>query len=239
MQIDGTKVLITGASQGLGRALAEALARRGAEVVMVARSPGALEHAVDALAREGLRVHAIAADVGVRDAGARIAGAATAMVGAIDIVIHNASALGPVPLSSLADTRDEDIEEALAVNVLGPFRLTRALVGAMVQRGAGTVVHVSSDAAVEAYPSWGAYGASKAATDHLSRTWAAELEGTGVRVISVDPGEMDTAMHAAAIPDADPATLARPATVAEAIAGILERDDVPSGARVTAAEVRP
>lgn len=233
MKLEDQRVIVTGASRGLGRALSEVLAARGAEVVMVARRDGPLEEAAAPLVEQGYRVHTLAADVGERDAGARIAGAASAMAGAIDVVIHNASTLGPTPLSALADTRDEDFEQALAVNVLGPFRLTRALAGAMVQRGRGVVVHVSSDAAVEAYPSWGAYGASKAALDHLSRTWAEELRGTGVRVFSVDPGEMDTAMHAAAIPDADRASLARPEAVAAGIVRLIEDEaSAPSGSRV-------
>ena len=128
---------------------------------------------------------------------------------------------------------DEELRQTLAVNLEGPFRLTRAVVGGMVARGRGTVLNVSSDAAVEAYPTWGAYGASKAALDHLSRIWAAELEGTAVRVVSVDPGEMDTAMHAAAIPDADPAALARPEDVAAAIIDRLE--SAAGGARLQVA----
>jgi NAD(P)-dependent dehydrogenase (short-subunit alcohol dehydrogenase family) len=106
----------------------------------------------------------------------------------------------------------------------------------MALRGAGTVVHISSDAAVEPYPTWGAYGISKAAQDHLSRILAAELQGTGVRVLAVDPGEMDTVMHAAAIPDADRATLARPSEVAARIVQMVEHPDrAPSGARLTPA----
>jgi NAD(P)-dependent dehydrogenase (short-subunit alcohol dehydrogenase family) len=105
----------------------------------------------------------------------------------------------------------------------------------MAIRGAGVIVHVSSDAAVEPYAGWGAYGASKAAQDHLSRILAAELEGTGVRVLAVDPGEMDTAMHAAAIPEADRAALQRPVDVAARIAQMIEDDGrAPTGARLVA-----
>src|SRR5439155_17254231 len=135
-------------------------------------------------------------------------GTAAALVGEVDVVVHDASTLGAVPLRLLADTACEDLEQVLAVNLVGPFRLTKALVGPMILRGGGLVVHVSSDAAVNAYPHWGAYGASKAALDHMGRTWAAELGGTGVRFLAIDPGEMDTDMHAAAIPEADRALLA-------------------------------
>ena len=110
------------------------------------------------------------------------------------------STLGPTPLRLLLDTECEDLAGVLETNLVGPFRLTKVLAGAMAIRGAGTIVHISSDAAVEPYPRWGAYGISKAAQDHLSRILAAELDGTGVRILAVDPGEVDTVMHAAAMP---------------------------------------
>jgi NAD(P)-dependent dehydrogenase (short-subunit alcohol dehydrogenase family) len=107
-------------------------------------------------------------------------------------------------------------------------------------RGRGLIVAVSSDAAVAAYERWGAYSASKAGLDHLMRVFAAELEGTGVRVLSVDPGEMDTDMHAEAMPDADRAALAAPATVAARLADLIEAaDGVPSGARLEVMSWRP
>ncbi len=236
MQLSGSNVIVTGASRGLGRALAEVLAARGARVVLVARDEEKLEEVIAAIRARGHTAHAFGADVGERDAAARIAGAAAAMAGPIDIVVHNASTLGPVPLASLADTASADFERALAVNLVGPFRLTRALLGPMIQRGRGLIVHISSDAALEAYPSWGAYGASKAALDHLSRTWAAELAGTGVRALSIDPGEMDTLMHAQAIPDADRASLARPEDVAKRVAFAIEHE-ASTGSRLLASQV--
>ena len=139
----------------------------------------------------------MAADVGDLDAAFAIAGQAAALVGPVDLLINNASTLGPAPLRLLLDTDCEDLSRALAVNLVGPFRLTKAIAGSMVMRGRGTIVNISSDAAVEAYERWGAYGASKAALDHLTRIWAAELAGTGVRVLAIDPGEMNTA-HARA-----------------------------------------
>ncbi|MCA9514619.1 MAG: SDR family oxidoreductase [Myxococcales bacterium] len=234
MDLAGKNVIITGGSAGLGRALAFALARRGARLALVARGRAALDATVAALRAEGAVAHAFPADVGDKDAVYALTGAIGAVLGDVDAVVHDASTLGPTPLRVLGDTACEDLERVLAVNVVGPFRLTKALIGPMLVRGAGLVVHVSSDAAVEAYPGWGPYGASKAALDHLSRIWAAELDGTGVRFLGVDPGEMDTAMHAAAIPDADPATLARPADVAEAVARLMEDAAIPSGARVAA-----
>ncbi len=181
-------VLITGASRGLGLALSEELARQGARVVMVARDAAPLEAAASAIQRRGGTAHALAADIGDKDAVYPLAGAAAALVGPIDLLIHNASTLGPTPLPLLLDTACEDLEHVLAVNLVGPFRLSKIIAGSMALRGKGLIVHLSSDAAVSAYPGWGAYGVSKAAQDHLARTWAAELEGTGVRSISIDPG---------------------------------------------------
>jgi NAD(P)-dependent dehydrogenase (short-subunit alcohol dehydrogenase family) len=235
MQIRGTGALVTGASRGLGRALAEALATKGARVVMVAREAGPLADAVATIRARGGDVHAVVADIAAKDAVHRIAGQAQGLVGELGIVIHNASTLGPVPLRLLLDTDCEDLQSVLETNLIGPFRLTKIVAGAMALRGDGTIVHISSDAAVEPYPRWGAYSVAKAAQDHLSRILAAELAGTGVRVLAVDPGEMDTKMHADAIPDADRATLQRPAEVAARIVAMIEDDArATSGARLVA-----
>jgi len=224
--------LVTGGSRGLGRELGLALARAGRPVVLVAREAGSLERVVAEIRARGGRAHGIAADIADKDAVTSIVGRAGALVGPIDLVVNNASALGPVPLRLLLDTDCEDLEHALRVNLVGPFRLTKALAGPMVLRGRGTIVNISSDAAIEAYPRWGAYGASKAALDHLGRIWAAELEGTGVRVVTVDPGEMNTRMHADAMPEADVDALADPARVAARIVALLEAGDLPKGGRV-------
>jgi NAD(P)-dependent dehydrogenase (short-subunit alcohol dehydrogenase family) len=243
MMIQGQGALITGASRGLGRALAEALAARGANVALVARDPRPLGDVVAGInVRTGGRAHAIAGDISDKTAVHKIAGQAQGLVGEIPIAIHNASTLGPTPLRLLLDTECEDLAAVLETNLVGPFRLTKILAGAMALRGAGTIVHISSDAAVEAYPRWGAYSISKAAQDHLSRVLAAELDGTGVRILAVDPGEMDTVMHAAAMPEADRATLARPADVAARIVSMIEDDArARSGQRLVAArwEVAP
>jgi len=234
MEVRDRGVLITGASQGLGAALARELAGRGARLALVARGEGPLEEVARGIRERGGVAHAIPADVGDKDATYAISGTAAALLGRIDVLVHDASTLGPVPLRLLLDTDCEDLERVLAVNLVGPFRLTKALVGPMILRGSGLVLHLSSDAATTPYPRWGAYGASKAALDHLARIWAAELEGTGVRLLGVDPGEMDTAMHAAAMPDADRGSLARPEEVARRIAGMIEDDGIPSGARLEA-----
>jgi NAD(P)-dependent dehydrogenase (short-subunit alcohol dehydrogenase family) len=225
--------IVTGASRGLGRALAVELARAGAKVVLVARESEELHAAVAEARAAGGSAHAVAADLGDKEAIHAIAGAAAALVGPIDLLVHNASALGPTPLRLLLDTECEDFERVFQVNVLGPFRLSKVIAGAMALRGRGTIVHISSDAAVNAYPRWGAYGVSKAALDHLGRSWAAELGELGVASIVIDPGEMDTVMHADAMPEADRATLARPADVAKKIAVRIFERTFENGARIS------
>lgn len=235
ISIQGQGALVTGASRGLGRALAEQLAAAGARVALVAREAGPLHEVVEGIRARGGIAHAVVGDIGNKDAIHRIAGQAQGLVGEIGIAIHNASTLGPTPLRLLLDTECEDLAAVLETNLVGPFRLTKILAGAMALRGAGVLVHISSDAAIEPYPKWGAYGVSKAAQDHLSRILAAELEGTGVRILAVDPGEMDTVMHAAAIPEADPASLQRPAEVARRMVAMIENSArAPSGARLAA-----
>lgn len=227
--------VVTGASRGLGAALARALARRGTRVVLVARGAPELRAVAESIREQGGEAHALVADVGDKQAVYPLAGTAAELVGPIDLLVNNASELGPTPLRLLFDTDCETLERVLEVNVVGPFRLAKALGGSMALRGRGTIVNLSSDAAIEPYAGWGAYAASKAALDQLGRVLAVELREHGVRVLGVDPGEMDTAMHRAALPDADPATLLAPETVAERLVALLERADVPSGARLVLA----
>jgi NAD(P)-dependent dehydrogenase (short-subunit alcohol dehydrogenase family) len=165
----------------------------------------------------------VAADIGQKEAIFPIAAQAAALAGPIDILIQNASTLGPVPLRLLMDTDCEDLEQVLNVNLIGPFRLTKAIAGSMVIRGRGLVIAISSDAAVEAYAGWGAYGISKAALDHMTRIFATELQDTGVQFFSIDPGEMDTRMHADAMPDADRSLLTKPDQVASRVLEIIRR----------------
>jgi NAD(P)-dependent dehydrogenase (short-subunit alcohol dehydrogenase family) len=138
----------------------------------------------------------------------------------------------------LLDTPCEEIELAFAVNVLGPFRLTKTVAGGMVLRHRGLILNVSSDAAANVYPKWGAYGLTKAALDHLTRTLAVEVEETGVIVASVDPGDMDTQMHRDALPDADPASLLRPEDVAaKLVRAIRGGSALPTRFQLSALEV--
>jgi NAD(P)-dependent dehydrogenase (short-subunit alcohol dehydrogenase family) len=144
----------------------------------------------------------------------------------LDVLINNASSLGPVPLALLADTECEELEAALATNLMGPFRLTKALLGALAASARegrpALVINIISDAAITAYPEWGAYGASKAALLHMSRIWDEELSPHGIRVHAVDPGDMDTPLHALAVPDADPASLKRPEESASEIVSLID-----------------
>jgi NAD(P)-dependent dehydrogenase (short-subunit alcohol dehydrogenase family) len=214
--------VVTGGTSGLGLALVEAALQHGAHVAFVARRETGIDH----VRRRFPAAHGIAGDVARKEDIHPMAIQIASALGGVDVLINNASSLGPVPLVPLADTDCEDLEAALATNLLGPFRLTKALLGSLAaaarERRGGLVVNVSSDAAVSAYPHWGAYGASKAALLHLTRIWHEELGSIGVRLISFDPGDMDTALHAAAIPDADPATLKRPATSARELIDLMD-----------------
>ena len=218
MDFNGVRAAITGGTSGLGLALARELRERGAEVAIVARTA----ERVEAVVREHPGVHGIVGDVARKEDIYPIALQVLANLGGVDVLVNNASSLGPTPLALLGDTQCEDLERAIAANVLGPFRLTKALLGALTasarERRGGVVVNVSSDAAITPYPRWGAYGASKAALRQLSRVWDEELANESVRVLSIDPGDMDTAMHAAAVPDADPAELKRPDAAARELA---------------------
>ena len=209
IDLKGLRVAVTGGTSGLGLALVRRLAAQGARVAFVARSAPAVER----IANE-TGAHGIVGDIGRKDDIYPIALQMTGNLGGLDVLINNASSLGPTPLAPLADTECEDLEQALAVNVLGPFRLTKALFGALAasarnERGA-LVINISSDAAINAYSGWGAYGASKAALRHLTSIWGEEAKADRVGFLSIDPGDMDTPLHALAIPDADPLTLRRP-----------------------------
>ncbi|MEQ1878123.1 MAG: SDR family oxidoreductase [Bdellovibrionia bacterium] len=212
-------VLITGGTSGLGLATAKAALEYGARVGIVARRRPEKPFA-DAFET---RAFFIEGDVADKHAIHPIALEAQAKLGPIHVLVNNASTLGPVPLRPLLDIECEEFEKVLQTNLLGPFRLAKVLLPAMVLGGRGTIVNISSDAAVEGYANWGAYGSSKAALDQLTKIWSAELEGTGVRVFAADPGEMDTPMHQAALPEADPKTLQRPGDVAERLVGLIAR----------------
>jgi len=214
------RVLITGGTSGLGLALVRELTGRGASVGLVARTEARVAQVA---AEEG--VHGIVGDVSDKHDIHRIALQISGRLGGLDVLLNNASDLGPVPLALLADTQCEDFERALQTNVLGPFRLTKALLGSLAasaRQGRGALVlNITSDAAVQAYAGWGAYGASKAAFAHMTRIWNEETASHGIRFLALDPGDMDTPMHALAIPNADRATLKQPAEAARELADAI------------------
>ncbi|RWE70285.1 SDR family oxidoreductase [Mesorhizobium sp.] len=212
------RVAVTGGTSGLGLALVRQLAGQGASVAFVARTTADVERIADETG-----AHGIVGDIGNKEDIYPIALQVTASLGGLDVLINNASSLGPVPLALLADTECEELEKALAVNFVGAFRLTKALFGALAasaREGRGAlVINISSDAAVNAYPGWGAYGASKAALAHLTAIWDEEAKADGIRLLALDPGDMDTPLHALALPDASPSTLKRPELAAAEIIG--------------------
>jgi NAD(P)-dependent dehydrogenase (short-subunit alcohol dehydrogenase family) len=234
MDLREKTALVTGGSRGLGAALGRRLAEAGATVVLVARDGTGVERVAEDIRASGGKAFGVAGDVGDKSAVHPIAFSAAGLAGPIDVLVHNASTLGPTPLRLLLDTECEDLVSVLEVNLVGPFRLSKIIGGSMALRGSGTIVHVSSDASTSAYPTWGAYSVSKAAQDHLARLWAAELGEHGVRSFSVDPGEMNTRMHADAMPDADPSTLADPDDVARRVVQMIASDRVENGARLEA-----
>lgn len=134
--------------------------------------------------------------------------------GRLDVLVNNASTIGPTPMPYLLDYPLENFHNVINTNLIAPFLLIKKVLPAMIEHG-GSIINVTSDAGITGYPSWGAYGISKFGIEGMSQTWAAELEGSGVRVNWVDPGDMNTAMHRAAEPDEDPTQWADPVDVTE------------------------
>jgi NAD(P)-dependent dehydrogenase (short-subunit alcohol dehydrogenase family) len=217
-RLQGKYALITGASQGLGLQMAIAFAREGAAgVAIVARGVELLKTAHDLVqsAAPDTKVLAIVADVSqAADIERVVATTLNEFQGQLNILVNNASTIGPSPMPYLLDYPLEDFRSVLDTNLVAPFLLIKKTLSAMIDRG-GSIINVTSDAGVVGYPGWGAYGISKFGIEGLSQTWAAELEDTPVRVNWVDPGNMNTAMHRAAEPDADPTEWADPTTITD------------------------
>ncbi len=213
-RLNGKRALITGASRGLGRELALTFAREGAShLVLAARDRAALDEVKREVAgeRPDAHVFVITVDLNREEDVERLAALTlTALGGQLDVLVNNASTLGPTPMPYLLDYPLEDFRRTLNVNLIAPFLLIKKLLPAMVECG-GAIINVTSDAGVTGYPGWGAYGISKFGLEGLSQTWAAELTDAGVRVNWVDPGSMNTEMHRAAEPGEDPAQWADPA----------------------------
>jgi NAD(P)-dependent dehydrogenase (short-subunit alcohol dehydrogenase family) len=228
----GLRVALTGGTSGLGLALLRALREQGAQVAFVARDAERVARV--AAAHPGSR--GIAGDVSDKQQTHGLALQLASAFGGVDLLIHNAAALGPVA-TPLADTECEDLGAVLDTNLMGPFRLTKALLGSLsaaAREGRpARVLFIGSECATEAYAGWGAYSASKAAARMLAQIWDQELHPAGIRVLEHDPGNMDTPMHARALPDTDPATLKRPSQSAAEILALLAASmhgDNPPGA---------
>jgi NAD(P)-dependent dehydrogenase (short-subunit alcohol dehydrogenase family) len=216
-RLTGKYALITGASRGLGRQLAIAFAREGAAgLALVARGALGL-YETGELAREAgpqTNIVLIEADLARPEDVERAVATALAGLGRLDVLVNNASALGPSPMPYLLDYPLDDFLSVLNTNLVAPFLLVKKALPALFE-GGGSIINVTSDAGVVGYPGWGAYGISKFGVEGMSQTWAAELTGSSVRLNWVNPGNMNTAMHRAAEPDEDPSEWADPADVTE------------------------
>lgn len=213
-RLQGKYALITGASEGLGREIAIAYAKEGvAGIAIVARSEKKLNEVRASLKEIApqTQVLSIVADlVRQEDIERVVATTLNEFNGQLDILVNNASAIGPSPMPFLLDYPLEDFRNVINTNLIAPFLLIKKILPAMIENG-GSIINVTSDAGVTGYPGWGAYGISKFGIEGMSQTWAAELEESNVRVNWVDPGNMNTAMHRAAEPEEDPTQWADPA----------------------------
>ena len=217
-RLNRKKILITGASQGLGRQLALDFAREGAAALaLCARHSQALDKVRDEVmvVAPDIKVVLIEADLSrPLDIERLFAIALHEFHGRLDVLVNNASMLGPSPMPYLLDYPLAEFQAVLNANLIGPFLAIRKALPAMIEHG-GSIINVTSDAGIVGYAGWGAYGISKFGLEGMSQTWAAELEESKVRVNWVDPGSMNTAMHRAAEPDEDPSQWADPAEVTE------------------------
>lgn len=224
----GEVALVTGASRGLGFEVARLLGRRRVKLILTARGARDLEAAAGELRRE-TDVLVIDGDVADRGHVERLVGAGMARFGRIDLLVNNASTLGPTPQPSLEALPPDALDHVFRVNAAAPLHFMQLVLPGMRTRAHGTIVNVSSDAAVQAYAGWGGYSASKAALEHLSRVLGAELAGSGVRLYIVDPGDMNTQMHRDADPGADASLLPGPDVAAASLVELLERETAPFG----------
>ncbi len=216
--------IITGASQGFGRALAHDLAEDGWDLILDARHPEPLEATAAELTGTGRPVRAIAGDVADPAHRAALVDAARAF-GRLDLVVNNASTLGPSPLPGLERYPLDELERVYAVNTFAPLALVQAALP-LLRVSNGTIVGVTSDAATEAYEGWGGYGSSKAALDQLTRILAAEEPA--LAVYAFDPGDMRTQMHQDAFPGEDISDRPEPETAVPPLRRLL-RHRPPSG----------
>jgi NAD(P)-dependent dehydrogenase (short-subunit alcohol dehydrogenase family) len=217
-ELAGKNILITGASQGLGREMALRFAREGAAgLSIVARHVDQLNKVRDLVRKVAPKIDILVVEADVskpRDIERIVASTLAQFKGRLDVLVNNASTIGPSPMPNLLDYPVEDFRNVLDTNLIGPFLLIKTALPAMIESG-GSIINVTSDAGQVGYPGWGAYGISKFGLEGMSQTWASELEETDVRVNWVDPGSMNTAMHRAAEPEEDPSEWANPADVTD------------------------
>ncbi|MAN63185.1 MAG: oxidoreductase [Parvibaculum sp.] len=204
--------LITGASRGIGRAVALALAAEGAHVILVARTVGALEEVDDEIRKAGGTATLVPLDLTDFDAIDRLGGTIFERWGKLDILVGNAGILGP--LTPTSHISPDEWDKVFAVNVTTNYRLIRSLDPLLQRAEAGRAVFVTSGAAQKCRPFWGAYSVSKAALEALVKTWAHEVEKTELRINMVSPGPIATKMRATAMPGEDPGTLRTPEDIA-------------------------
>lgn len=193
--------LITGASKGLGRTVAEFLAAQNDELIITARHEDELYSTSQHLEQLGAVVHTIAGDVSDYNHRNELA-SIIQEIGRLDLLINNASTLGAIPMPTMIEYPMTELANVFNINVIAPIALIQSVLPILKASG-GLVINISSDAAKGGYETWGGYGASKAALDLITLTLANELRGMGIGVVSVDPGDMRTAMHQAAFPDED------------------------------------
>jgi NAD(P)-dependent dehydrogenase (short-subunit alcohol dehydrogenase family) len=217
-RLAGKNALITGGSQGLGRQLAITFVKEGAAgICIVARRSEYLDEVRNRLIEINpkVKVITISADLSRQEDIERVVAITLQdFNGRLDILVNNASTIGPSPMPYLLDYPVEDFKYVINTNLIAPFLLIKKLLPAMIENG-GSIVNITSDAGSTGYPGWGAYGISKFGVEGMSQTWASELQGSGVRVNYVDPGNMNTGMHRAAEPDEDPKQWADPAEITE------------------------
>lgn len=228
--------MITGASKGLGRALAIAFAKAGANLAICSRNMAPLQNVKKEAEDYGISVLAVAADASVPKDMERFAAMTEKQFGQVDVLINNASILGPSPMPLLIDYPEQDYEEVIRVNSLSPFLLTKRVLPLMLLKNQGHILNVTSEVGQIGYEGWGAYGVSKFAVEGLTQTWAAELMKTGIRINIVDPGEMHTEMHARAVPNCD-YELLDPIDVAKVFVQLVKQPSMIPGLRISAAEL--
>ena len=221
---------MTGASRGLGRALAEGFASEGARLVVTATSSGHLETTLAGARARGVDAHPVALDLADADSVAAASAEALAVLGRVDLLVNNASLLGR--RVALAEYPRDLWDRVLTVNVGGTLALTQAILPGLADGGA--IVNVTSGAAGRA--GWGAYAVSKLAVEGITGMLRDELAGRGIRCVAVNPGGLRTAMRAAAYPDEDPATVPHPSSVVEPFVAIAAGSD--PGPRIDAAQWR-